>query len=239
MSSPDFESLFRQSLADHQLSRGEKKVLSQMVADAAPNVAQRGALRQLALKLATGELSDPSARAILEWLHDIWSLLAGEGAAQTPTASANPNAAVAKATSARFSPGDDCLNQLLDCFRAARRNADLCVFTITDDRISEGILAMHKRGVAVRLITDNDKANDLGSDIDQLGKAGIPVRMDRTEYHMHHKFAIFDGAVLVNGSYNWTRNAARFNQENIMVLHDPAMIAQFSKTFDRLWREFA
>ena len=30
----------------------------------------------------------------------------------------------------------------------------------------------------------------------------------RRDGHMHHKFAIFDGERLINGSYNWTRGAA-------------------------------
>ena len=50
---------------------------------------------------------------------------------------------------------------------------DLCVFTITDDRLVEvWILDAHYRGVRVRIITDNDKAADLGSDIDQLPRGG-------------------------------------------------------------------
>jgi hypothetical protein len=37
--------------------------------------------------------------------------------------------------------------------------------------------------------------------------AGIPVEVDRIEAHMHHRFAIFDGARLISGSYNWTGSA--------------------------------
>ena len=37
------------------------------------------------------------------------------------------------------------------------------------------ILAAHKRGVKVRIITDNDKAFDLGSDVPRFVQAGIPL----------------------------------------------------------------
>ena len=93
----------------------------------------------------------------------------------------------------------------------ACRQADLCVFTLSDDRITAEVLAAHARGVAVRIVTDNDKEFDAGSDIAQLRQAGIPVAVDRTDAHMHHKFALFDGTWLLNGSYNWTRSAAQVN----------------------------
>jgi phosphatidylserine/phosphatidylglycerophosphate/cardiolipin synthase-like enzyme len=113
------------------------------------------------------------------------------------------------------------------------------VFTVTDDRISDAMLAAHKRGVRLRVITDNDKAFDLGSDVQRLGAAGVAVRVDRTQFHMHHKFALFDGRRLLNGSYNWTRGAARDNEENVVVTDDAALIAAFQGTFDQLWERLA
>jgi phosphatidylserine/phosphatidylglycerophosphate/cardiolipin synthase-like enzyme len=53
---------------------------------------------------------------------------------------------------------------------------------------------------------------------------------------MHHKFAIFDGGLLVNGSFNWTRSAAEWNSENLLLTTDPALVAAFRREFDRLWQ---
>jgi len=87
----------------------------------------------------------------------------------------------------------------------------------------------------VRIVTDNDKEFDAGSDIAQLRQAGVPVAVDRTDAHMHHKFALFDGTWLLNGSYNWTRSAAQFNEENLVVHNDPGLVRQFQAQFDTLW----
>jgi len=54
---------------------------------------------------------------------------------------------------------------------------------------------------------------------------------------MHHKFAILDGETLLTGSYNWTRGAARDNEENLVVTTDLRFIAPFVDTFDRLWEK--
>ena len=56
---------------------------------------------------------------------------------------------------------------------------------------------------------------------------------------MHHKFALFDGTVLLTGSYNWTRSAAAQNNENLIVTNDHRLATAFSSLFDRLWEELA
>jgi cardiolipin hydrolase len=140
---------------------------------------------------------------------------------------------------AHFSPGEDCRRQLLDLLVSARESIDISIFTISDDRLANAILATHKRGVNVRLITDNDKAHDQGSDIFYMLEAGLPVCMDSSEHHMHHKFAVIDKKILVNGSFNWTRSATDFNQENILVTDEPKLVSAYLDEFESLWKQFS
>jgi phosphatidylserine/phosphatidylglycerophosphate/cardiolipin synthase-like enzyme len=137
-----------------------------------------------------------------------------------------------------FSPGDECLKAILHYLRHAKREVKICVFTITDNRISDAIKDCYKRGVAVKIITDNDKSFDKGSDIWEFDREDIQVRVDRTTNHMHHKFAVIDDVILITGSYNWTRSAEKYNQENVVVIRDKKAIKKFEKEFDRLWRLF-
>ena len=213
-----------QSLDDRNLSRGERKALGELIAQE-PDVSL---WRPLAFEAAIEAIGHPDARSVLEWLDDLLRLLPSPASSEGGTAQ-NPVSEV------YFSPGDACTSAIIRQLRSARRQVELCVFTITDDRITDAILEAHDRGVVVRLITDDEKSGDLGSDIDRLRKAGIATRIDRTEAHMHHKFALIDGARLLNGSFNWTRAAARENEENLMVLSDKGLIAQFSRQFEAMW----
>lgn len=140
---------------------------------------------------------------------------------------------------AHFSPGEACARRIMGLLRGARRTADLCIYTITDDRITGEVLAAHRRGVAVRVVTDNDKAYDPGSDVLQMARAGIPVLVDVSPYFMHYKFAVFDGEVLLTGSYNWTRGAADNNEENLILSNDRRLLTAFRGEFERLWARFA
>lgn len=89
----------------------------------------------------------------------------------------------------------------------------------------------------IRVVSDDDKSGDLGSDIERLAEAGVSVRIDRTPVHMHHKFAIFDGDMLMTGSYNWTRSANDENHENLLVTFDPALVAAYTKELERVWSQ--
>lgn len=136
-----------------------------------------------------------------------------------------------------FSPGDSCANEIINRIQNARKTIDICVFTISDNNITDAILKAHLNGVNVRVLSDNCKAEDRGSDIYFLAEKGLNVRLDKSPNHMHHKFAVFDQAILLNGSFNWTRSASTVNEENITVLYDPSLVASFSDTFESLWEK--
>ena len=112
----------------------------------------------------------------------------------------------------------------------------ICVFTISDDRLSDAIMSAHRSGLTVRVISDNDKMHDRGSDVERLYQAGVDVRIDRSPEHMHHKFMVIDGRTVMTGSYNWTRSAETRNEETIIAVDDPQLAARFSEEFERIWK---
>lgn len=89
--------------------------------------------------------------------------------------------------------------------RSAQRTLDICVFNITDNDIAKCVIDAKKRGVKIRVITDDANSVSRGSDIEYLGNYDIECRLDNSPSHMHNKFAIVDGCKLLNGSYNWTK----------------------------------
>jgi phosphatidylserine/phosphatidylglycerophosphate/cardiolipin synthase-like enzyme len=143
-----------------------------------------------------------------------------------------------KKSRAYFSPGTSCVDKIIASLNSVKETLDICVFTISDDVISKAILDAHDRGVEIRIITDDDKVEDKGSDIGEFVANNILVKTDDGPSHMHHKFAIFDGQTLLNGSFNWTRSASRNNNENIIVDSTPHLVTSFQETFDSLWEEF-
>ena len=77
------------------------------------------------------------------------------------------------------------------------------------------------------------------ADAQRLLQAGVPLRMDSSFYAFHHKFCLVDGRVLLNGSFNWTAQAAAGNQENLVIFRNEAdLAASFAAQFERVWNAF-
>ncbi len=138
---------------------------------------------------------------------------------------------------AYFSPGTECQQAIISAIDNAKSSIKICVFTISDDQITRAILDAHRRNIAIKLLTDNEKLFDQGSDIRELAQARVEIRTDNTRNHMHHKFAIIDHQVLLTGSYNWTRSAALYNHENLIVTNGKELVQDFLVEFDKLWQE--
>ncbi|MCV6615861.1 MAG: phospholipase D-like domain-containing protein [Cellvibrionaceae bacterium] len=219
------EQLLVDSLEDLRLDKQERRALRQQLQ--AMKEAERNYVRNRAFELArdTIEAEDDSAALVLHWLQKVVKACKLDGA-------------FSMEDKAYFSPGTTCRSAIIGQLQKAKQSIDICVFTISDDNISAAILAAHRRGVAVRIISDNDKSEDRGSDIERLEAEGIPLRLDDSPNHMHHKFALFDRRVLLNGSFNWTRSATDRNQENIVVTADHGLLRSFGILFEQLWQAY-
>ena len=225
MKPEQIDDLLKRTLSDSRVSRGEKKILTAMVKEQQGDAQKLGFLQHRAFELARQELISPDAIQVLEWLEDVIKILL-------------PSPPPRSEMRAFFSPGETCRAAIVGAIEGARRKIDICVFTITDNNISNAIIEAHRRGLMLRVITDNDKSEDRGSDIDRFRREGINVLVDETDKHMHHKFAIFDGEYVLTGSYNWTRSAADYNQENVVITDDEEIISAFEEEFERLFVQF-
>uniref|UniRef100_UPI0037E94CE5 mitochondrial cardiolipin hydrolase n=1 Tax=Semicossyphus pulcher TaxID=241346 RepID=UPI0037E94CE5 len=130
---------------------------------------------------------------------------------------------------------ESSFSRLLRYILSASSSLDLCVFAFSNMDLGRAVLALHSRGVTVRVLTDKDYAAIPGSQIGALRKAGICVRCSAGSVYMHHKFAVVDGQLLITGSLNWTLAAVQGNMENVVVTEEPDLLRPFIKEFHRLW----
>ncbi len=213
---------FEKSLDDQLLSKFEKKAITAQLESKQLSPQELVTLSNELYKLAKEHCKSNGDKQLIQWLENANHLLSG-------------NALNSSYCHSYFSPGEDCHLAIKRQLMNASEEVLICVFTISDDRIKNEIINAIQRGVKVRIITDDDKTLDKGSDIDFLAQHGAEVIIDHSPHHMHHKFAIFDAKVLLTGSYNWTRSASEYNQENILETNNTDAIAAYQKEFEHLW----
>ena len=123
--------------------------------------------------------------------------------------------------------------------RTCKKSLDIAIFTLTNDKIFAAMEEAFNRGVSIRVIADDECSKMWGSDVVRCAALGIPTKTDSdVRSHMHHKFCVIDNSVLITGSFNWTAQAVKSNQENILFYENRELANTYTQEFNRLWNIF-
>ena len=164
-----------------------------------------------------------------------------QDAARDPSAApvALPNASSIEGP--YFSDRDRVADRIISAINHTRHTLDVAVYSLTQPEIAAAIQAAHRRGVQVRIATDEGQSYDRHSEIGYLRSAGIPIRLSGgfrgLRSLMHNKFAVFDHELVETGSYNWTTSATSYNFENAVFIRDPKVSARFEEEFQHIWAQ--
>lgn len=128
---------------------------------------------------------------------------------------------------------------IANMLRTCKKSLDIAIFSLSNNTLYEAVKEVWEAGCEVRIIADDECCNNFGSDIYRLAAMGIPVKTDNSkQFHMHHKFAIIDKAVVVTGSFNWTSQAVLNNQENILFFENKGLAQQYTDEYNKLFKSF-
>ena len=135
-----------------------------------------------------------------------------------------------------FSPEDGTLAHLLALVNEAKESVYFLAYSFTSDELSDALIAAAARGVDVRGVFDTGQvASNTGGEYERLRAAGINVRLDGEGGSLHDKVLIIDSRIVVTGSYNFSKNAERNNDENTLVIHSQEVAAKYLEEFERIW----
>jgi hypothetical protein len=136
-----------------------------------------------------------------------------------------------------FSPNGGISALIVAQIENARTSIDIEIYEFTRTEIMNALIAAKNRAVSIRILADSSEASEAVSVVPRLEAAGIPVRRTAGSGGgiMHDKVALFDGQVLVTGSYNWSTAAEQSNDENALLLRTPSLVSVYQSTFDKLW----
>lgn len=137
-----------------------------------------------------------------------------------------------------FPPGKRAHRPIIRLYKNAQKSIHLAIYTLTKNDITRALIRAHKRGVDVKVIMDDEKAENIYSDDEKLKAAGIEVVKDGPLSLMHNKFAIIDGIIVYTGSYNHTKSGTEYNDENFIVIKDKRVAEVYERQFQKLWEKY-
>lgn len=138
-----------------------------------------------------------------------------------------------------FSPDDGVANSLIDLISNAQKSIYFMAYSFTSDELGQAVRERAQDHVIVEGVMDAEQvASNVGTEYDAFNQAGLEVYQDgNTRGLLHHKVIIIDGEIVVFGSYNFTNSAETRNDENLIVIYNPDIAAQFTAEFQRVFAE--
>jgi len=119
-----------------------------------------------------------------------------------------------------FAPEDGVSRRIVQLIDDAEKTVHFMVFSFTSNRIAQAMIRAVNRGVRVEGIMEQRDLTNPHTQFKRLKEAGVDVVPDRNPRMMHIKAIVIDSSIVITGSYNFSNNADRFNDENVVVIFD-------------------
>jgi len=131
-----------------------------------------------------------------------------------------------------FSPSDEVMDQLIKLVMGAKKSVHYMIYTFTDEDLVSALIAQSRAGVDVRGVIEGRCTSP--DALASLTFAKLPVKIDGNKYAMHHKVIIIDHDTVVTGSFNFTRSADTINDDNVIVIHNSSIAAEFEMEYQKI-----
>lgn len=136
-----------------------------------------------------------------------------------------------------FAAEDEVMDHLIPLVGEAASSIHFMAFAFTHDGLANAMLARAKVGVDVQGIFETRASDTEYSELSMMHCAGLSVRQDGNPRTFHHKVIIIDKRTVVTGSFNFSDNANDSNDENVVIITNKKIAAEYLREFERRWAE--
>lgn len=160
--------------------------------------------------------------------------------ATTLTLSASAEAGPVAQADIHYAPEENL--ELVDArvIGGAVLSIDMAAYVLSDPRIIEALTAAAERDVCVRLYFDKSQFSQHGLRVDQpiealLAHPNVAAKVKGEGVLMHLKAYAVDGKILRTGSGNFSRPGLAEQDNDLVLISDPAVVDAFERTFEEIW----
>ena len=131
-------------------------------------------------------------------------------------------------------------DEIIKKIDAAQESIHIASFEFDLTPVADALIRAYERGVDIRWVTDDEHGLEADEEpghgqFEMLEDEGIEIRDDQRGALMHNKFWIFDRKTVWTGSTNITENGIFKQDNNVIVIHSPALAEIYEREFDEMW----
>ncbi len=133
-----------------------------------------------------------------------------------------------------MAPEDHVMDRLISLVAGAQKSVHFMAYTFTHEDLAKAMIGRSQAKIDVQGVIEEHNAEQ--GTLADLYCGKVPVRTDGNPYNMHHKVIIIDAETVITGSFNFTWSADTENDENVLVIHDPAAAAWYEREYQRIYQ---
>ncbi len=135
-----------------------------------------------------------------------------------------------------FAPEDGVAAHILDLLNSAKTSIYFMAYSFTRTDMAGVLIEKARAGVTVQGVFERRQIAAGGDAAwNALTGAGLDVRQDGNRYNLHSKVFIVDQQAVVMGSYNFTQNAEKANDENVLILYNADIARAYYAEWQKVW----
>jgi len=140
-----------------------------------------------------------------------------------------------KTTGAYYKGGVDRV--IIQDINQSKDQIEMAMYYLTNKEITKSLIDAHKRGVKIKIFTDDKKVRS--KRYRYLASQGINIRNDKnSKAIMHNKFLIIDQKLVWLSSANYTVYSFYRNYDNFIRIEDRDIARYYSRKFDSLYYRY-
>lgn len=136
-----------------------------------------------------------------------------------------------------FAAEDDVADKMVTLINSADSSIYFMAFSFTHDEMGAAMIARGADNVQIAGIFEKRGSQTEYSEMTALFCAGYNVRQDGNPRTFHHKAIVIDESIVITGSFNFSENADKSNDENVLVIENAEIAALYIAEFERRWSE--
>lgn len=152
---------------------------------------------------------------------------------------------VAAISENHYSPAENLEQIDIDRLSQAHKTIDIAMYAFTDKYLAQSLVDAARRGVRIRIYRDQQQFQDEqrhgiehGNDSTTAmlsSQPNVSIRVKSKRELMHMKAYVIDGALLRDGSANWSPSGLKRQDNNAHFTTNRDEVEAFQQAFDAMW----
>jgi phosphatidylserine/phosphatidylglycerophosphate/cardiolipin synthase-like enzyme len=135
-----------------------------------------------------------------------------------------------------FTSEDPALeNAIVPIVKSAAKSIRFLTFSFTDYPLADAMSQRAQAGVDVEGVFEKFGSETEASELRTLMCRKLPVRQDGNPGFLHDKLIVVDERIVITGSMNFSTNAEKSNDENVIIIDNADIARLYLQEFERVW----